>query len=180
MGSSSLDVSLPSFGPNSRWPPWANIQSKSSCKDRRGLKELSGKPPSYKVCSVEGRSFTAELAVLGGLLLVLTEIKRFSWQPVKKPSVKVLETSIKRNTLKKKKIRQIVWVIISITAVISVWPLSFICHFSYLKAGITKPSSYISAGLNTEFYSFLTLTCIIKYNFTPAVSLSLNTELAEG
>lgn len=148
-------------------------------KTGAGWRSFQGNHLQPKVSSVEGRSFTAELAVLGSLLLVLTEIKWFSWQPVKKPSVTVLETSIKRNTVKKIN-RQIVWVIISITAVISVWPLSFICHFLYLKAGITKPSSYISAGLNTEFHSFLTLTCIIKYNFTPAVSLSLNMELAEG
>lgn len=71
-------------------------------KTGAGWRSFQGNHLQPKVSSVEGRSFTAELAVLGGLLLVLTEIKWFSWQPVKKPSVKVLETSIKRNMVKKK------------------------------------------------------------------------------
>lgn len=95
---------LPSYEPYSRWPPWANVRSKSSCGDERGLEELLNKRPMSlfqgklffctQTSLVEGRSpfVTAELAVLVGLLLVLVEIKGIGWQAVKKKAcAKVLK-----------------------------------------------------------------------------------------
>lgn len=93
-------------------------------KTGAGWRSFQGNHLHTKFAQLKAGASQQNWLCLAAFSLCSQRLNDFSWQPVKKPSVKVLETSIKRNTLKKN--RQTVWVIISITAVISVWPLSFV------------------------------------------------------
>lgn len=173
-----LTVLLPSYVPYSRWPPWADAWSKPSCGDEGGLKELLTKPPwlsfkpNFLQCSnlsAEGRSrfVTQELAVLSGLLLVLVEIKWISWQPVKKPSVKVLELMLERNTLKEwmNRFPCAGYYFNYSNHLCATSSLAFIYHFSYSKTGIIKSSSCICICWCWIFLSLFPLHRINKHRY---------------